>query len=627
MGQFYRVRTFHGSLLSENKSTGEVESVLEAHAADSSQILVCYLPEGRDDVAFLISSRGRMLRLLPTQTGNGVVALGLSRAAGSDAVSFYDADSGLWLCTVPLVGEPAQGGRVVAAVRKIDAYETYTFVPVPPVFVPASVTALAQHLDRLLVRPLDLDLILSTGPESAGALQAVGVLTAHNTLLALAKALLRSPAGCRHLATLFPQDLYATHGLPELAGWYEARDRPPPLKPMPLKPGLLGRLFRQTQLVAPEPPSFTQSIGPEFDTVAAPGLVSEHVSLAYACNALARQQIDPGRGLCIVATARNEGLSILEWLAYHRSIGVEQVFLYTNNNDDGSDELLGALAAGGALQWIRNHLGSNGNAQMKAYGHALALDPAVLDHSWALIIDLDEYLMLNPALFGSAADFVRWHDRGACDAIALNWVIYGSNGQARWHDEFVGRRFPAPAEAANRHIKTMCRPRRFIHSRPHYPQSYRGEAVTFRASNGEPHVPFGDGGWSFSAHPTAEFAWINHYFFKSAEEYLWKWSRNRGDHPLLEAPSTAVLPADFVRIFVSQFPQQNAPIPTLAASAPGFQAELAALKALPGVAEAWTRVKQIFQTRIRALTATFADAPGIVEAGEDGERFIAILNS
>ena len=622
MGQFNRILTHHGSLVTEDPATGEVDTTLDKHTSEHNPPLLAYVPNQRPDTCFLISSRSTVLRLLPTQTGRTIAVLGMTRA-GDGTVGLFDTDSGLWLCAVPLDGHAIRRGRLVAAFRHIDAYERFTLLPVAPAFVDSSAAAVAAQLEALLARPLDIALVRQTEPGSADALQAVARLAPRAALQGLAEALLASPAECRHFARLFPDDPYGEHGLQALADWRAARV-PPPQVPKPR--GLFARLSGRPHLIQPSPePAATRVIGPEYDRLAPAGLLGEYGSLPYACNAHARRTIVPKQGLCIVATARNEGLYLLEWLAYHRAIGVEAVFLYTNNNDDGSDALAEALAAAGMLHWIRSDLGPGGNAQMKAYGHALALNPAVLDHRWALVIDLDEYLMVKPALFRSAADYLQWQEAGACDAIALNWVILGSAGQARWRDEFIGRRFPSPAEPVNRHIKTLFRPQRFIHARPHYPQTYRGEAFTFRAANADHHIPF-EGQWSFSAQPNADFAWINHYFYKSAQEFAWKWSRNRGDHALLEQPSAAVLPAGFVHAFVGQFALPSVATPGPDHCAPGLDDELARLKALPGVAEAWARVKQIYDARIRTIVTLFATAPGVVEAGEDGKAFLAILD-
>ena len=128
-------------------------------------------------------------------------------------------------------------------------------------------------------------------------------------------------------------------------------------------------------------------------------VTKNHVSLPSICTALARRAVEPQRNVCVIATARNEGPYLLDWIAYHRAIGIESFFLYSNDNDDGSDDLLLALARAGAIHWTDSKVPTGGFAQAKAYAHALAIRPDVLDYRWALVIDLDEYFVLNPSRF------------------------------------------------------------------------------------------------------------------------------------------------------------------------------------------------------------------------------------
>ena len=45
----------------------------------------------------------------------------------------------------------------------------------------------------------------------------------------------------------------------------------------------------------------------------------------------------------IITTMKNEGPFILEWLAYHRAIGVDDFLIYTNDCTDGTDTMLDLL--------------------------------------------------------------------------------------------------------------------------------------------------------------------------------------------------------------------------------------------------------------------------------------------
>ena len=45
----------------------------------------------------------------------------------------------------------------------------------------------------------------------------------------------------------------------------------------------------------------------------------------------------------IVTTMKNEGPFLLEWIAYHRAIGVSDFLVYTNDCTDGTDRMLKLL--------------------------------------------------------------------------------------------------------------------------------------------------------------------------------------------------------------------------------------------------------------------------------------------
>ena len=57
---------------------------------------------------------------------------------------------------------------------------------------------------------------------------------------------------------------------------------------------------------------------------------------------------DPRR-IVLACTMRNEGPYVLEWVAYHRSIGFTDLVVCTNDCVDGSPDLLDALQDAGVL--------------------------------------------------------------------------------------------------------------------------------------------------------------------------------------------------------------------------------------------------------------------------------------
>lgn len=129
-------------------------------------------------------------------------------------------------------------------------------------------------------------------------------------------------------------------------------------------------------------------------------------ALQAACF-IALLRVPPRREVAAVLTVRDEGIYLLEWLAYHRLLGISDIFIYTNDNADGSEKLLDALATSHVCHVTKNRIGKGVNPQRKAYQHALLLQPALRDFRWVLFADADEFLFLDCAGSVTLPSFLR----------------------------------------------------------------------------------------------------------------------------------------------------------------------------------------------------------------------------
>ncbi|MEO0932128.1 MAG: glycosyltransferase family 2 protein, partial [Pseudomonadota bacterium] len=126
----------------------------------------------------------------------------------------------------------------------------------------------------------------------------------------------------------------------------------------------------------------------------------------------------------VITTMRNEAPFILEWLAYHQHIGVTNFLVYSNDCDDGTDELLDRLAALGHLHHERNHSGGKKSVQWRALNKAKN-HATTREADWIYVTDVDEFLCIH-AGEGYIADLLA-----ACpeaDGFALPWRMFGNAG-------------------------------------------------------------------------------------------------------------------------------------------------------------------------------------------------------
>jgi hypothetical protein len=219
-------------------------------------------------------------------------------------------------------------------------------------------------------------------------------------------------------------------------------------------------------------------------------------------------------GLCGIV--RNEIRSILEWLAHYKALGFTDFLIYDNESTDGTERVLLALEEAGELVHLDWPHAVGARPQRLAYEHARK--NAAVD--WLAFFDADEFLLLR-----EDASIGAFLGRFGPDvsAIAVNWVVFGSGGAARYRALPVTERFTdaLPALAPPNHqVKAIGRRERLVGTGIHRVAPGEGRYVTPSGAEAE-FVGLTSVRW-----PDVAVACLHHYAVKSAEEFAEK--RMRG---------------------------------------------------------------------------------------------------
>jgi hypothetical protein len=229
----------------------------------------------------------------------------------------------------------------------------------------------------------------------------------------------------------------------------------------------------------------------------------------------------------VVATIRNEGISILEWIAHNRSIGFEKIFIYTNDNSDGSLPLLETLANAGEIRLIKNEVDKRVAPQAKAYEHSLQLLPELRDYEWVAFLDADEFLIGNAGPDHTVVELLQKLEASAFEnisTIALNWKWFSSKAAYHRSEGLVLERFDS--SLPNEHVKSIVKIRDLISmQRLHTPILFKGARFINGAFDQFDSM-------SVTTKPTYVFGQVNHYWAKSFEEFALKKVRGRGTQGL-----------------------------------------------------------------------------------------------
>ena len=243
-------------------------------------------------------------------------------------------------------------------------------------------------------------------------------------------------------------------------------------------------------------------------------------------------------GKVIVACMKNEAPYIVEWIAYHRAIGIDHFLIYTNDCSDGTDQILQRLDEMGIVQHRKNDDWKGKSPQQHALNRAMK-EPLVVMSEWIVHIDVDEFINVRTGT-GTLDDFfARVPD---ATNVAMTWRLFGHNGITRLKDAFVIDQFDtcAPKFCPKPHtvwgFKTMIKNigayGKLSCHRPNKLDLARQDQVKWVNGSGQDMTREAiRNGWRNSKKSIGyDLLQLNHYALRSAESFLIKRQRGRALH-------------------------------------------------------------------------------------------------
>ncbi|MFJ9181221.1 glycosyltransferase family 2 protein [Streptomyces sp. NPDC102360] len=220
--------------------------------------------------------------------------------------------------------------------------------------------------------------------------------------------------------------------------------------------------------------------------------------------------------IAVCAIAKNEEPYLKEWLAFYRTIGITDIFVYDNVSDDGTSELLASLNEVGLIHRVHWPRRQNVTPQRDAYQHFLNNHAA--NYKWVLTVDIDEFLVPRD---GNIHDFLDRVERERPDAgaVAVPWLVFGPNGRTKQSPGLVIERFLTARDQPSPPVKTLYRPECVQSMRTHVCDLLSGSYVdnTLAEPSWDPNSPIR------LLDPQPGLALVHHYVTKSREE----WDRRR----------------------------------------------------------------------------------------------------
>jgi hypothetical protein len=329
---------------------------------------------------------------------------------------------------------------------------------------------------------------------------------------------------------------------------------------------------------------------------------------------------------------KNEAPFLLEWIAYHKAIGFDDIVICSNPSNDGTEELLTALAAAGEIKHLRAVV-KNSSPQYTAT-KTFERDVGFRDGDWYLWLDADEFLNVH---VGDRSVGALIDAMGEKQVALINWRIFGTSGHKGFPGRFIASDFVGAADSSflgNRSIKTLfrCSPsiRGFARLSSHRPRLTRtkhlqiddvlagngrsatpGNNIHTRWLNGEDLVRVSrvgaeDFGW--------EVAQINHYILRTKDFFHLKNLRGRSFVSRQKLKTNTRHTPEFF----AQHDRNEAEDRTILHWQDQVSAEMARLLANSGIADAKAEADALTERALAAVNSSeHGDDMTDLSAGDD----------
>lgn len=265
----------------------------------------------------------------------------------------------------------------------------------------------------------------------------------------------------------------------------------------------------------------------------------------------AQEATPAGAGRKVLFSAmKNEAPFVLEWIAYHKVIGFDEIVICSNPSNDGMEEILAALAGAGEIRHLQT-VTTPGKSAQNIAAAAFARNVGFVDGNWYLWLDGDEFLNVH---VGDRTLDALISAIGSRKCALINWRIFGANGNPTFGGRFVD---PAFVGAANPDHATNLEQKALFRFSPDFRgfalfginrplvarrSALRAEDVVTGSAMPPSNTVRINQRWLFGADiggtarvTREEFGWslaqINHYIVRTPEYFALKRQRGRGYKP------------------------------------------------------------------------------------------------
>ena len=231
--------------------------------------------------------------------------------------------------------------------------------------------------------------------------------------------------------------------------------------------------------------------------------------------------------ICICTLGKEENKYIKHFVEHYKNLGVDKIFLYDNNDKNGEnfEDVLSEYIKEGFIE-ILNYRGKIA-PQLKVFEHCYNKYQSVYD--WIIFFDIDEFIHLSN--YTNIKKFLHEKKFDKCKLIYFNCVRHTDNDLLYYDSRPLEERFPIIHWNSSMYtLKSIIRGNITNHIKfttTHWLNRglKKGCNVFGKFVHPTWKVQLGDS----INHPKYKMYYIDHYCFKSTEEYINKINKGDGE--------------------------------------------------------------------------------------------------
>ena len=221
----------------------------------------------------------------------------------------------------------------------------------------------------------------------------------------------------------------------------------------------------------------------------------------------------PNITVCVCTLGRNENRYIREYVQHYEKYGVDKIFLYDNNKEDGEkfEDVINDYIEKGFVEII-NWRGIP-NPVFRVMQDCY--DNNNKNYTWLIFYELDEFINLHN--YTNIKIFLNQSKFDKCEVIHLNIINHSDNEKLHYENKSLAERFPAivPLEHSQISVKSILKGNltdvqiTWMHNINDYLKACNGFGRESDLENGNDFI----------------YYVIDHYYSKSTEEFINKIKR------------------------------------------------------------------------------------------------------